>query len=162
VSSTIIQHIPNIVNLRCFAVFGKYEDYETRFISNAICRSLYNLPITINQDVKFDYFPVSDLAQVIEYFITHTPRRQFYNVGSGKEITLTNIVNKISELSRRELKVVLKEKGFNKQYTCDNGLLLAEMPQFKFTDFGDAFKDLYDWYSLNLAAIDKNHLIFDK
>jgi len=37
----------NIYELRLFGVFGKYEDWQIRFISNAICKTLYDLPITI-------------------------------------------------------------------------------------------------------------------
>ena len=45
----------NIVNLRLFGVFGKYEDYRIRFISNNICRVLAGNTISINQNVFFDY-----------------------------------------------------------------------------------------------------------
>ena len=35
-----IERADRIVNLRLFAVFGAYEDYTVRFISNACCRAL--------------------------------------------------------------------------------------------------------------------------
>ncbi|MFZ2655123.1 MAG: NAD-dependent epimerase/dehydratase family protein, partial [Victivallales bacterium] len=33
----------NIYNLRIFGIYGKYEDYKRRFISNNICRTLSDL-----------------------------------------------------------------------------------------------------------------------
>ena len=45
--SKYIEKTDGMICLRLFGCFGKYEDYQTRFISNAICRSLFNLPITI-------------------------------------------------------------------------------------------------------------------
>src|SRR5215469_10136195 len=46
-----IERSEKVVNLRLFGVFGKYEDYTVRFISNACCRALKGLPIVIRQDV---------------------------------------------------------------------------------------------------------------
>lgn len=41
----------NIVDLRLFGCFGPYEDWELRFISNALCKALHGLPITIRQNL---------------------------------------------------------------------------------------------------------------
>ena len=40
----------DVVELRLFGVFGRYEDYAIRFVSNAICKSLLDLPITLRQN----------------------------------------------------------------------------------------------------------------
>ena len=55
IMSKISSNRNNIYDLRLFGVYGKYEDWEIRFISNAICKAMYNLPITIKQNVYFDY-----------------------------------------------------------------------------------------------------------
>ena len=157
----LIKKIPNIVNLRAFAVFGKYEDYETRFISNTICKSLLGLPVVINQDVRFDYFSVSDLARVAEHFVTHEFKRQFYNVGLGQGITLTEIVKKIEAISGKKMEVKIKKPGMNKEYTCDNSRLLSEIPNFVFTPFDEALASLYNWYTNNMEKIEKTKLFFD-
>jgi len=44
-----------IINLRLFGVFGKYEDWRIRFISNACCKAVHNLLITIKKDAVYDY-----------------------------------------------------------------------------------------------------------
>ncbi len=40
------ERLDNVIELRPFGVFGKYEDWEIRFISNAICKALFDFPIT--------------------------------------------------------------------------------------------------------------------
>jgi GDP-L-fucose synthase len=52
----------NIFVLRLFGVFGKYEAWDVRFISNACARAVKGLPIVIRQNVRFDYLYVSELA----------------------------------------------------------------------------------------------------
>ena len=46
-----IERSERILDLRLFGVFGPYEDYTVRFISNACCRVLKGLPIVLRQDV---------------------------------------------------------------------------------------------------------------
>lgn len=49
ICSKYIEKEENIVCLRIFGLFGKYEDYRLRFISNAIVNNLKGLPMTMNQ-----------------------------------------------------------------------------------------------------------------
>ena len=65
VCEKVIEHSSNIYDLRVFGVFGKYEDYAIRFISNAICKTLFDLPITIKQNRKFDYIYIDNLIQIL-------------------------------------------------------------------------------------------------
>ncbi|MBP5297104.1 MAG: NAD-dependent epimerase/dehydratase family protein, partial [Bacteriovoracaceae bacterium] len=50
-----LKSLPAAVDLNIFGIFGKYEDWEIRFISNAICKALYHLPITLRQNRRFSY-----------------------------------------------------------------------------------------------------------
>ena len=74
----------NIYNLRLFAVFGKYEAWDVRFISNAICRALFDMPIALRQNARFDYLYVNDLAALVTWFIEHDPANKTYNVCRGE------------------------------------------------------------------------------
>src|SRR2546422_2568163 len=49
------EQLANATNLRLFGVFGKYESWQGRFISNPRCRVVHGLPITIRRDAVFDY-----------------------------------------------------------------------------------------------------------
>ena len=79
-----IERSEKIVNLRLFGVFGAYEDYTVRFISNACCRALKGLPIVLRQDVTFDYLYVKDLAKITRWFIENNARHKAYNVCTGR------------------------------------------------------------------------------
>ena len=57
---------PDAVELRPFGVYGPGEDYAIRFISNACCKALLGMPVTLRQDRLFSYVWVEDLAAVVE------------------------------------------------------------------------------------------------
>lgn len=162
VCSRHIEHAANLVNLRIFGVFGKYEDHECRFISNAILKNLFKLPIVINQNLYFDYTYVNDLVKIIEYFISHKPKYKFYNVTCGKTIDLITIAKKINRLSEYKSRLVVRNKGLNVEYSADNGRLLKELKNFKFTDFDSALKELYFWYRENLHNFNRMHIAKDE
>jgi GDP-L-fucose synthase len=81
----------NIVNLRLFGVFGKYEDYDIRFISNIICRAIFNLPVEMNQNMLLDLVYIKDLCRIIDYFIENKAKHKFYNVGPPEHLDLLSI-----------------------------------------------------------------------
>src|ERR1039457_1641134 len=94
-----IERFYRIVNLRLFGVFGPYEDYTVRFISNACCRVLKNLPIVLRQDVLFDYLYAKDLAQITRWFIDNDARHKAYNVCTGRPEAITELARMVAEAS---------------------------------------------------------------
>lgn len=151
----------NIVNLRCFGIFGKYEDYTTRFISNAITRALCGLSIILKQNVKFDYVYVRDLARIIEYFIEHKPKEKFYNIGSGQSVELLELAEIVKTIIGGNIEIKVINPGFNKEYTCNSNRLTSELKDFKFTPFRESINEMVKWYKENINIIDKNKLNFD-
>lgn len=85
---SVIEKSSNIYDLRIFGIFGKYEDYAIRFISNAICKTLFDLPITVKQDRNFDYIFVEDLMTVLEFFIEARPKYKAYNITPASSVSL--------------------------------------------------------------------------
>jgi len=146
ICSTYIEKEKNIVCLRIFGLFGKYEDFRYRFISNAITNNLKGLPITLNQNVFFDYMYIDDFIKIVDYFINHNVKQKFYNIGTGNKIDILTIAKKINKISDKQSKVMLKNKGLNSEYTCDNRRLINELKQFKFTSFDQSLEELYKWY----------------
>jgi len=136
----------DIVCLRPFAVFGKYEDPERRFISRSIRRALDYSPIVIYRNVKFDYLWVDDFVNIVDYFITNPPTYKFYNVGTGNPITLTEIARKIKYLSGKQIDIKVLQDGVENEYTCNNTRLVEEIGSFKFTPIDEALQKLYEWY----------------
>lgn len=149
ICSNYAKNSEKILVLRLFGVYGKYEDYEIRFISNNIVNSLSNLPLTINQNAYFDYLYIDDLVKIVEFFIKNKPRHKIYNVGTGKRTDLLTIAKKINLISSKKQKIITKNKGFKNEYTCSNSLLLKEIGNFKFTDIDRGIKELYCWYDKN-------------
>ena len=160
VSEYILQH-QNIVSLRCFGVFGKYEDYTTRFISNAICRSLAGLSIVIRQNLVFSYVYVNDLAKIISKFIDRQPKEKFYNVGREEGVELLALAKIIQSATGGHSEIQIQHPGMGREYTCDNTLLMGELPGFEFTSFEQAIAEMTVWYKNNWQAINKSKLNFD-
>jgi 2-methylisocitrate lyase-like PEP mutase family enzyme len=52
--ATVLENTLNkkFTNLRCFGVFGKYEDYSRRFISNNICNAI-DIPMIVDGDTGY-------------------------------------------------------------------------------------------------------------
>lgn len=159
VSEYIIQH-EQITNLRCFGVFGKYEDYRTRFISNIICQSLAGKPIMVKQNAVFDYIYINDLVKITKYFLTHEPKEKFYNVGRGQGIELLEIARAVKELTANPYEIMVEQAGLGREYTCDNSKFLAESGGFEFTPINKAICELIEWYKNNWESIDQRALRF--
>lgn len=162
VRAKYIEQVEYITNLRIFGLFGKYEDHKLRFISNAICKNLFGLPITISQNVYFDYVYIDDFVKIVDYFIQHKCRYKFYNIGRGQKIDILTIAEKINEIADRKSDIIVKKKGLKKEYTCDNTRLMRELGDFEFTDFDKSLKELYEWYKSILPTLDKKMFLKDK
>ena len=157
-----IEHMDNIVELRLFGVFGKYEDYAIRFISNAVCKTMFDLPITIKQNRLFDYLYIDDLMPVLDYFINNDVKQKAYNVTADNEIELYQLAEIVREISGKDLPILVSKSGIGKEYSGDNSLLRYELKEITFTPIHLAIEHLYSWYSNNVNLISKDLLLFDK
>jgi GDP-L-fucose synthase len=163
VCEKVIEHNTNIYDLRIFGIFGKYEDYAIRFISNAICKTLFNLPITIKQNRYFDYLYIDDVMPVLEWFIENKPQYTSYNITPDNSISLydlASIIKIISGKSDIPIQIANKETGL--EYSGDNSRLKKEFQEFQCTNIKQSISELYNWYNSNLHLIDKNLLLIDK
>lgn len=161
VCSKYIEKTDNIINLRPFGIFGKYEDYQIRFISNAICKAIYDLPITIKQNRFFSYLYIDDLCSIVEYFINYEARYKIYNVVPNETVDLLSIAKKVKELSKKNLEIIVHTPGLGKEYTADNSCLLSEIGDFSFIPLEEAVKKLYKWYEENKNIINRELLVYD-
>lgn len=159
IMSKHINNFSNIYNLRLFAVFGKYEDWEIRFISNACCKAVWDLPITIKQNVFFDYMYIDDLMQITEWFIRNNPKENCYNVCTGGIFALKTLAYKVLAASEKNLDIIINRKDLGKEYSGDNSRLLSEMGGYYFRDMDICIKELYEWYLTNKDSINRQKLI---
>lgn len=151
--SLYASNLKKVVVLRLFAIFGKYEDMDTRFISHAIYCALFNLPITIRKNVFFDYLYVDDFIRILEYFIDSESKEKSYNIGRGESVDLLNIANLINKISKNNSKIIIKKKGIDNEYTCDNSRLKREIHNLQFTRFEESIRELYSWYKSTKSSV---------
>ena len=142
---------PRSAELRLFGVFGRHEDYAIRFISNAICKALFDLPITLRQNRTFSYLYVDDLGPIVEHFLINatTSARSMSSLtgpttcwllpqrsgGAARPIPL-----KVADARRRPS--VLGEQPAASR---------SAMPDVQFTPTDSAVDALYSWYEANIS-----------
>lgn len=162
VCEKVIAHCSNIYDLRVFGIFGKYEDYAIRFISNAICKVLFDLPISIKQNRKFDYLYVNDFMPILDWFVQNEPKYQAYNITPDSSISLYDLAVIVREVAGKPLHpLVISQEGMGLEYSGDNSRLKSEF-DLNLTPLALAIRDLYIWYSGNKGQLDKNLLLIDK
>ncbi len=150
-----------LCNLRLFGVFGKYEAWDVRFISNACCRVIHGLPIVMRQDVRFDYLHVDDLAAITRWFVENEPRHKAYNVCTGRSYALLELAHMVAEISGRDPEIVVRQPGMAREYSGDNSRLLEAIGAYQFRDMRACIEELYSWYAARKHQIDPGQLRFD-
>lgn len=155
------QTADNIYVLRLFGVFGKYESWDVRFISNACARVVKGLPIVIRQDVRFDYLYVSDLAELLAWFLEHGPRYKAYNVCRGEVFSLLELAGMVAAASGCNPDILVRNTSLAPEYSADNTRLLREMGGFPFREMSACIRELYQWYEAQADRISVEELRFD-
>ncbi len=161
ICSKYIEKRDNIINVRLFGVFGKYENYKIRFISNSILKNLFDLPIAINQNVFFSYLYIDDLIKIIDHFINNKNRYNIYNITPDKKIDLITISKIINKLSKKQSKINVINKGLNYEYSGSNRRLKNEV-KIIFSTYENGIKNLIRYYEDNLGKFNKNEILKDK
>ena len=152
--SKYIEKSQNIVQLRIFGAYGEYENYRYKFISNAIVKNILHLPITIHQNVYFDYIYIHDLLQMIDWFIHNKNSENIYNASSGTKIDLVTLANMINEVSNFKSEIIQLNSGFNHEYTSDNTKILEEIGPFQFTSHTNAITKMRKFFNYNIDKLD--------
>lgn len=155
-----IHNSKKIYNLRIFGLFGKYENWRRTFISGACCKAIKDLPITIRQNVYFDYLYIDDFCRIVKWFVDYEPKHKTYNVSSGKKIDLLTIANIIKNVSNKNLPIFVCNEGFGKEYSANNERIINELGSFLFTPMEDAIRSLYTWYQQKEEDIDIYSLLY--
>lgn len=151
----------NIYNLRVFGLYGKYENWKTTFISGACCKALNNLPITIRQNVYFDYLYIKDFCKMLDAFINiERPKFHTYNITSGKKVSLLEIADLVNKISGNNVPIYICNEGFGNEYTSSNKRFIDEIGGYEFEPMSDSIKDLYIWYESIREEIDIESLLY--
>lgn len=152
--SKYIEKTDNITCLRVFGLYGKYEDYTFKFISNAIVKNLLGLPIVISQNVRFDYLWIGDFCAIVGRFTEIKPEYPHYNITPTESVDLVSLAEMVNNEGKTKSEIKVLAPGLNLEYTGSNARLLSELPDLKFTPYISAIKKLYAYYSKNLEKLD--------
>jgi len=150
----------NIFNLRLFSVFGEYDDWRYRFISNACCHAVKDMPINVHHNSIADFLYIGDLARIVLWFIDNEPKCQSYNVCSGNSVEYIELANMINEIANHNADVTVNNRNIKKHYSGSNSRLLDELNGFEFTPLQQALKKMYGWYKQNKHLIDASQFHF--
>jgi dTDP-D-glucose 4,6-dehydratase len=144
------------INLRLFGLFGEYEDFTRRFISNNVCRILSGLPISINKDMKFDYLYIKDFCAYLKKILyKKTWSSRTYNFCSGKPIRLTELAQIIKNLMGVEEMFTVNLQGENREYSGDPSKLINEFGALQTTPHERAIFEMIEFYK-NQFAVKRN------
>lgn len=151
VSACYTEKTRNIYELCLFGVYGKYEEWKRRFISNVIYQCMSFSEITINQHAMYDYLYIDDLISILCWFIdlSNCPRWHRYNVCTSKRKDLYEIAMIVKEGIHPDTNIRVIQEGWKKEYSGCNDRLLGEIGAFEFKDIRDAVKDLVMFYQDN-------------
>ena len=152
--SKYIEKTENIYCLRLFGIFGKFEDYEFKFISNAIVKNLLHMPITIRQNVNFSWIYIDDFLTILDYFLTHTPKKSIYNITPPTTTDLVSIAHLINSYSDFKSEICVENEGLNLEYSGNNAQLMKEIGNVSFIPMKSAIRDLIEYYKEILPTID--------
>lgn len=152
VISKYTERTENVTSLRIFGLYGKYEDYTYKFISNAIVKNLLGMPIVVNRNVVFDYLWAGDFCRLIERFLSIKPKHRHYNITPTKSADLLTLAKVVNINGKSKLKVI--KNGFNPEYTGNNSRMLKELGKFDFTSYAEGIDMLRAYYAANLNKLD--------
>lgn len=151
---------PNILTLNIFGLYGRYENYRQKFISNAIVKKLMGIPIQINKDVRFDYLYITDFCQIVWHYLNHFSGGRCVNISTTDSILISEAAAMIDTELGGVPYTILNE-GLNREYTGDNTLMLKDIPDFRFTSYADGIHDLIAYYSTIQDTLDVEAITHD-
>ncbi len=157
-----IQQTGNIYDLRVFGIYGKYEDYSIRFISNMICKALLGFPLTVKMNRMFDYIYVDDLIPVLMHFIENEISYHAVNVTPDSSMALSDIASLVLDVLGKRLPIIVREKGLGVEYSGSNELLRMILPNLALLPLRKGIELLSEYYVSILPSIDVGLLREDK
>lgn len=161
VVNQLIEVSDNIYNLRLFGIFGKYEDWRTKYISSLCCKSLKGLPLSLRQNCYFDYLWIDDFCHMLEKFIKiEKPAYHVYNAARGEKIDLLSLAHIVNEIADEKREIYVCREGYANEYTASNARIMQEIPDIVYTDIKESVRQLYMWYREHLGEIDTYSLIY--
>ena len=156
--------LDNVYNLRLFGLYGKFDDWRYRFISNACCKAALDLDITIKNNRRIDYLHIDDLMLAVKWIIENDPPNKVYNVCTSSCKPYNEIAQQIVDISKKDIDIKYTESDhwsdkLDAEYSGDNTLMKTDM-KFVPKPVDYYLPKLYNWYSDNKNNIDPNLFLY--
>ena len=156
----MIEKSANIYNFRLFGIFGYREDYGSKFISNICCKAIMGMPLSVRQNVYFDYLWIEDFCRMADWCMNNELKYRTYNMVSGARVSLVELCGYVKKICQKELDVFVCREGLGREYTASNRRFLEECPGFAYTPVQKAVEKLYVWYRERAKEIDVYKLLY--
>ena len=69
------------------------------------------------------------------------------------------MANRINHISGGRSEILIKEPGWQPEYSGNNDRLLAEMKEFKFVKLEQSIQELWNYYENHIDEIDEKKLL---
>ena len=148
-----------IYTLRLYSVFGPYEE-PNRLIPTLIIKGLQGkYPPLVNPDIARDFIFSEDVIRAYLFMTTASlPPGEIYNVGTGKQTTLRDVVEVTREIFSLNAEAVwgsMKDRNWDAKTWVANNEKLSKagwMPEF---DFRTGYIKTVDWFKRYPALVQK-------
>ena len=134
-----IEKRQNVLNLRIFGIYGKYE-HPSRFTSFAVSKNLNRQPVVCRRNAVFHFLYIDDFCRILDFFIQNPVDEKAINVCPTESIDLKTLAETVNAVSDFKSELLFEKDGMNPEYTGDNSLLLKYLPDFKFTSYTDGLR----------------------
>lgn len=156
------RHIEDVVTLRLFGIFGKYEDYRYKFISNTIAKRLTDLDVTLFRDAVYDYLDVTDFCRIVLQLFDRNVRTGEFNVTPDNSVTLSQIIDTVDRCLGVNKGYTISTPGLGRPYTGCNGKLRSILDDLRFSSIEMSISNLIRYYAEDVGLIDREALEQDQ
>ena len=148
-------HLP-ISTLRLFSPYGYWED-RRRFIPTLILNAIQGKCAELSSPSYVrDFIFIDDVIEALLHFITTEKKyNDVFNVGSGHQYTLQQVVDEVNQLSKNKLKVTWNNKKSNQPepafWKADISKTKKALSWKPSTSLRQGLKKTYEWILQNKA-----------
>lgn len=152
------RQLPRVVVLRLFGIFGPYEDYRYKFISNTVAKRLLGLPVTLARDAVYHYLDVEDFCALQQCLIERQIDKGEFNITPDRAVSLREIIETVDRCLGIEAGYTVLNPGQGKPYTGNNQRLKTAVPDVHFTPLEDSIRKLIAYHQARLDTLDRQAL----
>ncbi len=138
----------------CANNYGPYQ-FPEKVIPHFVVSVLAGKPMTLYRSSRHrrEWLHVDDHCRAIEAIIERGRLGETYNVGSGLEVDIEGIADRIVEIldASPALKTYVPDRpGHDRRYLLDSSKIRAELGWQPRIDFEEGFRDTVHWYRDNV------------